>query len=108
MHDPDGERLQKVLASAGVGSRRACEELISQGRVEVDGQVVTELGVRIDPSRRTVHVDGVRVQLDESKVYLAFNKPAGVVTTRLPATSAAARCSSLMSSAIVNWSPQAS
>lgn len=81
VHDPDGERLQKVLASAGVGSRRACEELISQGRVEVDGQVVTELGVRIDPARRTVHVDGVRVQLDESKVYLAFNKPAGVVTT---------------------------
>ena len=74
-------RLQKLLAGAGIGSRRACEELIAQGRVEVDGQVVTEQGVRIDPTRQVVHVDGVRVQLDESRVYLAFNKPAGVVTT---------------------------
>ncbi len=81
VHDPDGVRLQKLLAGAGVGSRRACEELISQGRVEVDGQVVTELGVRVDPSRQKVHVDGERVQLDETRVYLAFNKPLGVVTT---------------------------
>ncbi len=81
VHDPDGVRLQKLLASAGVGSRRACETLISEGRVEVDGQVVTELGVRVDPTRQSVHVDGVRVQLDESRVYLAFNKPLGVVTT---------------------------
>jgi 23S rRNA pseudouridine2605 synthase len=73
-------RLQKLLAAAGVGSRRACENLISQGRVEVDGQVVTELGVRIRPSQ-SVHVDGVRVQLDESRVYFAFHKPLGVVTT---------------------------
>jgi 23S rRNA pseudouridine2605 synthase len=57
-----------------------CENLIEQGRVEVDGQVVTELGVRIKPSQ-VVHVDGVRVQLDESRVYFAFNKPLGVVTT---------------------------
>jgi 23S rRNA pseudouridine2605 synthase len=81
VHDPQGVRLQKLLAGAGIGSRRACEELIAQGRVEVDGQVVTEQGVRIDPARQVVHVDGVRVQLDESRVYLAFNKPAGVVTT---------------------------
>ena len=81
VHDPDGVRLQKLLAAAGVGSRRVCENLISAGRVEVDGQVVTELGVRIDPVRQTVHVDGVRVQLDESRVYLAFNKPLGVVST---------------------------
>jgi 23S rRNA pseudouridine2605 synthase len=81
VHDPDGVRLQKLLAAAGVGSRRVCENLISAGRVEVDGQVVTELGVRIDPDRQTVHVDGVRVQLDESRVYLAFNKPLGVVST---------------------------
>ena len=80
VHDPDGIRLQKLLAAAGVGSRRVCENLISQGRVEVDGHVVTELGVRIRPDQ-TVHVDGVRVQLDESRVYLAFNKPLGVVTT---------------------------
>jgi 23S rRNA pseudouridine2605 synthase len=80
VHDPDGVRLQKLLAAAGVGSRRVCEDLISQGRVDVDGQVVTELGVRIRPTQ-TVHVDGVRVQLDESRVYLAFNKPLGVVTS---------------------------
>ena len=58
MHDPDGVRLQKLLAAAGVGSRRVCEDLISQGRVQVDGQVVTELGVRIRATQ-TVHVDGV-------------------------------------------------
>ena len=81
VHDPDGVRLQKLLAAAGIGSRRACENLIAAGRVEVDGHVVTELGVRIDPLRQSVHVDGERVQLDESRVYLAFNKPLGVVST---------------------------
>ncbi|MGN6302307.1 MAG: pseudouridine synthase [Angustibacter sp.] len=81
VHDADGVRLQKVLAQAGVGSRRACEALIAAGRVLVDGHVVVEQGVRIDPSRQVVHVDGVRVQLDEEKTYLAFNKPAGVVST---------------------------
>src|SRR5690606_1499435 len=81
VHDPKGTRLQKVLAAAGIGSRRACEELITDGRVMVDGHVVTELGVRVDPLNQTVHVDGERVQLDESRVYLAFNKPVGVVTT---------------------------
>jgi 23S rRNA pseudouridine2605 synthase len=81
VHDPDGVRLQKLLAAAGVGSRRTCESLITAGRVEVDGHLVTELGVRIDPVRQTVNVDGSRVQLDESRVYLAFNKPLGVVST---------------------------
>lgn len=80
VHDPDGVRLQKLLAAAGLGSRRVCEQLITAGRVEVDGQVVTELGVRINTGQ-VVHVDGVRVQLDESRVYLAFNKPLGVVTS---------------------------
>ncbi|GAB3082446.1 pseudouridine synthase [Pedococcus soli] len=80
MHDPDGIRLQKLLAAAGVGSRRVCENLISAGRVEVDGHIVRELGVRIRPDQ-TVHVDGVKVQLDESRVYFAFNKPLNVVTT---------------------------
>jgi 23S rRNA pseudouridine2605 synthase len=80
VHDPDGVRLQKLLAADGVGSRRVCENLIAEGRVEVDGQVVTELGVRIR-SDQVVHVDGVRVQLDETRVYFAFNKPLGVVTT---------------------------
>ncbi len=81
VHDPDGVRLQKLMAAAGVGSRRVCENLIAQGRVEVDGQIVTELGVRIDAKSQVVHVDGVRINLDEDRVYLAFNKPKGVVTT---------------------------
>ncbi|MEP7034897.1 MAG: pseudouridine synthase [Actinomycetota bacterium] len=81
VHDPDGVRLQKLLAAAGVGSRRTCESLITSGRVEVDGHLVTELGVRIDPMKQTVNVDGSRIQLDESRVYLAFNKPLGVVST---------------------------
>jgi 23S rRNA pseudouridine2605 synthase/16S rRNA pseudouridine516 synthase len=81
LHDADGIRLQKVMASAGVASRRVCEEMIAEGRVEVDGQVVTELGVRVDPKTAVIHVDGLRIQLDENLVYLVFNKPKGVVST---------------------------
>ena len=81
VHDPDGVRLQKVLAQAGIASRRASEDLIAAGRVTVDGQVVTELGVRVDPDRAVIHVDGMRLQLDTTKVYLALNKPRGVVAT---------------------------
>ncbi|WP_338403694.1 pseudouridine synthase [Cellulosimicrobium arenosum] len=81
VHDPDGIRLQKVLATAGLGSRRACEELISEGRVEVDGVQVRELGVRVDPATAVVHVDGMRLQLDTSLVTLVLNKPRGVVST---------------------------
>jgi 23S rRNA pseudouridine2605 synthase len=81
VHDPNGVRLQKVLAQAGVGSRRACEDLIAAGRVQVDGVTVRELGVRVDPQRQTIHVDGLRVQLDNSLVYLALNKPVGVIST---------------------------
>ncbi|MCB1253461.1 MAG: rRNA pseudouridine synthase [Austwickia sp.] len=81
VHDPDGVRLQKLLAGAGVGSRRACEDLITNGRVEVDGQIVTELGVRVDPVGSVVRVDGERIVLDPGRVYLALNKPLGVVST---------------------------
>jgi 23S rRNA pseudouridine2605 synthase len=81
VHDADGVRLQKVLAQAGIASRRASEDLIAAGRVQVDGVTVRELGVRIDPAKRVVHVDGVRIQLDETLVYLALNKPPGVVST---------------------------
>jgi pseudouridine synthase len=81
LHDADGTRLQKVMASAGVASRRVCEEMIAEGRVEVDGQVVTELGVRVDPKTAVIHVDGLRIQLDENLVYMVFNKPKGVVST---------------------------
>ncbi len=81
VHDPEGVRLQKVLAGAGLGSRRACEEIIAAGRVEVDGVRVREQGIRIDPTRAVVHVDGMRLQLDTSLVTLAVNKPVGVVST---------------------------
>lgn len=81
VHVPDGVRLQKVLAGAGVGSRRACEALIAAGRVSVDGVVTRELGVRIDPTTAAVHVDGLRVQLDPTLVTLVLNKPRGVVST---------------------------
>jgi 23S rRNA pseudouridine2605 synthase len=81
VYDADGVRLQKVLAQAGIASRRASEDLITAGRVQVDGVTVRDLGVRIDPQRRVVHVDGVRIQLDDTMVYLALNKPPGVVST---------------------------
>ena len=78
---PDGVRLQKVLAGAGVASRRVSEQLIAAGRVRVNGRVVTELGTRIDPTTDLVDVDGVAVQLDESKRYVVLNKPRGVVSS---------------------------
>ena len=77
----DGIRLQKVLASAGVASRRAAEELIVAGRVVVDGQVVRELGRRVDPETAVVHVDGMRIVLRADLVHLALNKPRGVHST---------------------------
>jgi 23S rRNA pseudouridine2605 synthase len=76
----DGERLQKLLARAGFGSRRACEVLIAQGRVVVDGQVAI-LGARADPTRARITLDGVRVIVDATLVYWLLNKPAGFVTT---------------------------
>ena len=75
-----GERLQKVLAAAGLGSRRQCEELILAGRVEVDRQVVLELGTRVNPGRERIRVDGVPLARSRH-VYYAVNKPTGVVTT---------------------------
>jgi len=79
--EPVGVRLQKVLAQAGVASRRAAEDLITAGRVEVNGAVVTILGTRVDPAHDVVRVDGDRIPVDVSKVYLALNKPRGVVST---------------------------
>lgn len=82
MVEAEGIRLQKVLAAAGVGSRRACEELIAAGRVEVDGQTVQTMGLRVDPARVVIKVDGMRVTTAEAGlVYLALNKPRGVVST---------------------------
>ena len=75
-----GERLQKVLAAAGIGSRRQCEELITAGRVEIDRKTVTELGVRVDPGQQEVRLDGVPLPRQKT-VYYALNKPSGVVST---------------------------
>ena len=79
--DPSGVRLQKVLAQAGVASRRAAERLIEEGRVEVDGAVVREQGRRIDPATAVVKVDGGRVMVTEDLVHLALNKPRGMHST---------------------------
>ena len=77
----DGVRLQKALAQAGVASRRASEELIAAGRVEVNGKVVTEQGIRVDPERDTIRVDGSRIPPPRRHLYLVLNKPRGVVST---------------------------
>lgn len=76
------ERLQKILARAGVASRRAAESLIEQGRVTVNGTVIRTMGVKADAQDDDVRVDGVRVRLQREHVYLMLNKPKGVVTTR--------------------------
>ena len=76
----EGVRLQKVLAAAGLGSRRACEILISDGRVEVDGALVTQLGARVDPQTAVIRVDGARIEVRDEFEYLALNKPRGVLS----------------------------
>ncbi|SED68940.1 pseudouridine synthase [Streptomyces sp. TLI_105] len=78
--EQEGERLQKVLARAGMGSRRACEELIEQARVEVNGEIVLEQGKRVDPEKDEIKVDGLTVAT-QSYLFFALNKPAGVVST---------------------------
>ena len=77
---PDGVRLQKVLAAAGVGSRRDCEEMIGAGRVQVDGHTVRRFGARVDPETQIIRVDGKRIPARQDVVYLAFNKPVRVLT----------------------------
>ena len=79
--ETEGVRLQKVLAAAGVGSRRACEQLIAEGRVEVDGRVVTDQGTRVDPARAKICVDGARIPVAPGVVTFVLNKPTGVVCT---------------------------
>ncbi|MEU6659139.1 pseudouridine synthase [Streptomyces sp. NPDC046821] len=78
--EQEGERLQKVLARAGYGSRRACEELVEQARVEVNGKIVVEQGLRVDPEHDEIKVDGLTVAT-QSYQFFALNKPAGVVST---------------------------
>lgn len=77
----EGVRLQKVLAKAGVASRRHAEVMIAQGRVEVNGKRITTQGVRVDPEVDVIRVDGTRIKVNEELEYFAFNKPRGVHTT---------------------------
>ena len=81
IHNAEGIRLQKVMAMAGVASRRLCEDMILEGRVQVDGVTVTQLGLRVDPETADIAVDGMTIQTNESMVYMVFNKPKGVVST---------------------------
>lgn len=80
--DDDGQiRLQKLLAQSGVASRRRCEELMLAGEVEVDGEVVTRLGTKVDPRTAAIKVSGKRLPPVSEHVYLVLNKPRGVVST---------------------------
>src|SRR6185312_560643 len=80
--DADGlVRLQKLLAQSGVASRRKCEELMLAGLVEVDGEVVTRLGTKVDPRVAVIRVEGRRLPPVSEQVYLVLNKPRGVVST---------------------------
>jgi len=78
--EPEGVRLQKVLARAGVASRRASEELIARGRVAVNGSVVTEQGTRVDPAHDVIRVDGARIPPERHHAYVVLNKPRGVLS----------------------------
>ncbi len=75
------ERLQKVLAKAGVASRRRAEELIRQGKVRVDGKVVTEMGTKVDPETQNIECEGVALVSREEKVYILLHKPTGYLST---------------------------
>ncbi|GAB3364051.1 pseudouridine synthase [Modestobacter lapidis] len=79
--DRQGERLQKVLARAGVGSRRVCEDMIAEGRISVNGRQILEQGLRVDPQTDQIAVDGQRLDVRNDRVTYAMNKPFGVVTT---------------------------
>ena len=74
------ERLQKLMAAAGIGSRRTCETLISEGRVQVNGKTVTELGVKADPARDRITVDGKRLEFQPQHIYYKVHKPRGVIS----------------------------
>lgn len=75
------ERLQKVMAELGVASRRKCEELILQGKVMVNGQIVTELGTKVDKQSVIIHVEGIQITNKTEKIYVLLNKPVGYITS---------------------------
>jgi 23S rRNA pseudouridine2605 synthase len=81
MSEAEGVRLQKVLSQAGIASRRVAERMILDGRVEVDGNIVTEMGTRVDPATNDIRVDGTRVLFDDTLMHLAINKPRGMHST---------------------------
>nr|MSZ54291.1 MFS transporter [Actinomycetota bacterium] len=74
-------RLNKIIADAGLASRRSADQLILDGRVSVDGNIVIELGSKFDPEKNKIEVDGESLNPLKSKTYIAFNKPAGVIST---------------------------
>ena len=75
------ERLQKYLAECGIASRRKCEEYILQGKVQVNGKTITELGVKVNPEKDKITFEGKNIKQEERKVYILLNKPIGYVTT---------------------------
>ncbi|MDH3995761.1 MAG: pseudouridine synthase, partial [Desulfobulbaceae bacterium] len=75
------QRLQKILAKAGIASRRKAEELIKEGKVRVDGKVVTEMGTKVDPDAQDIECDGIHVAAREKKIYILLHKPAGFLST---------------------------
>ena len=75
------ERLQKYLANCGIDSRRKCEQYILDGKVQVNGKTITELGTKINPQKDEITFDGKKVKLQEQKIYILLNKPIGYVTT---------------------------
>ena len=77
----DEIRLQKVLAQAGLGSRRRCDDMIAHGRVEVNGEIIDVMGARVDPDRDVIRVDGKRIPVANDRAYVILNKPRGIVTS---------------------------
>jgi len=75
------ERLQKILARSGAGSRRTAEQYISEGRVSINGKVVTDMGVKVDPADHEIRLNGKPIHCTEEKIYILLNKPTGYVTT---------------------------
>lgn len=75
------ERLQKYLANSGIDSRRKCEQYILDGKVKVNGEVVTELGIKVNPEKDEIIFNGKKVEIKENKIYVLLNKPIGYVTT---------------------------
>lgn len=75
------ERIQKFLASAGIASRRACEELVKKGKIKSNGKVITELGTKIDPEKDIIEYNGRIILPGKKKIYIKFNKPAGYITS---------------------------